>query len=150
MLMKHLLRLLLCALLAIFCVLQYIAMQSSSHGHGLEPAQLDSRCEVFFGILSAPDDNFWRSLMRNNWIRSLPPRYCYRFFIGTPPIKTLHDLEIEQQQYGDLVFLPMHDSYREISIKTIGIANWVRKHSLPEKLTTYFCSFTRIRNVLNW
>jgi hypothetical protein len=125
--MKSLLRRLLCVLFTIFCMLWYMTMQPSTRAHRFTPNPLDVRCEVLFGILSAPNNNFWRSLMRNNWISHLPPRYCYRFFIGNPPAESRRDLEKEQLQHGDLVYLPMQDSYTAISIKTTGIANWVRK-----------------------
>ena len=86
------------------------------------PSPIDGNCVFFFGILSAPKNRFWRQFMRDTWLKNLPDKCCYKFFLGR---HTSMALISEQRRTRDLGFLPINEGYDLLSLKTDAISDWV-------------------------
>jgi hypothetical protein len=100
-------------------------------GQPSETSPVDPSCVFFFGILSAPKNRFWRQFMRDTWIRALPSKCCYKFFLGRDLSASLLS---EQKRTLDLVFLPIEEGYDLLSLKTDAIADWVSSDAADRHL----------------
>ncbi|KAF4715351.1 Beta-1,3-galactosyltransferase 5, partial [Perkinsus olseni] len=88
---------------------------------------LAERSVVFVGIFSARRNFLLRQTLRQTWVSLLrrltfdSGRVDYRFFIGKGP----EEVSREQAAYGDLVELDVWDTYRNVTLKSLRMFQYV-------------------------
>uniref|UniRef100_A0AC34F1L3 Hexosyltransferase n=1 Tax=Panagrolaimus sp. ES5 TaxID=591445 RepID=A0AC34F1L3_9BILA len=67
--------------------------------------------------------------MRNSWLKNLPQNVLYQFIIGSTNNKTIDELiEIEDEEYGDIIISTLHETYSNLTLKTYSIFQWTQKY----------------------
>jgi len=95
---------------------------------------------VFVGVFSAPEYRKRREEVRSSWMSDelITDKFSpvqAKFILGSlegNPLKA--KLLLEQQRYGDMVFLPVKDSYEHLPQKTLAFFSWFNRTKDP----TYF------------
>jgi hypothetical protein len=73
---------------------------------------------LLIAITSCEKHRAWQFAQRQTWIRDIPQKVSYRFFLGGP---TPGDVE------NDEVFLDVPDDYLGLPLKTVGVSQWALK-----------------------
>ncbi|XP_046443670.1 uncharacterized protein LOC124193748 [Daphnia pulex] len=93
---------------------------------------------VFIAIISAAGNFKKRNDIRETWLIHLKSvleknllgiSTRFGFFLGQTPYDSIQKrIEEESQRHGDIVQIEMDDSYRNLTLKSIAVLNWVRQH----------------------
>ena len=95
---------------------------------------------LFLGIWSAPNYVYSnrRKLIRETWLKHVKdPHYHrglldvigYGFILGQTSNQTAQkEIEEESKIYGDILQVKMDDTYRNLTLKTVSILNWVNSN----------------------
>ena len=95
---------------------------------------------LFLGIWSAPNYVYSnkRKLIRQTWLKHVKdPHYHrglldvigYGFIVGQTSDQTAQkEIEEESRIYGDTLQVEMNDTYRNLTMKTVSILNWVNSY----------------------
>jgi len=80
---------------------------------------------LFIAIISGPGDFGQRQALRNSWIMKSPENDSlvsapgYKFYVGeTFDQNVISGIAKENEQYNDIIILPLYDSYLNLTLKT--------------------------------
>lgn len=83
---------------------------------------------LFVGVVTAPGYFLRREYIRKAWLRNpnigVGRPIEARFFVGEPQAEHAAALQREADEMGDIVQLPMHDSYDNLTAKTLELIRW--------------------------
>ena len=87
----------------------------------------DSDLDFMVLIISAPENEEKRNVLRQTWLKQLNSRNRtdYAFFVGLSKYKEVQKaIEKENDNYGDIIQLEMTDSYYRLTLKTVALLHW--------------------------
>lgn len=85
---------------------------------------------LFIGVMSAPENAARRDEVRNSWMQDRifqenNPKVATKFIVGQSANEDVRfQVEEETRQYGDIVMLPVEDSYSNLPNKSISFFRW--------------------------
>lgn len=117
---------------------------------------LASSPAVLVAVSSSPDHTSQRAAIRKTWMQYLSSTETLitdsrkantdvRFFIGE-----VYDLQVDEAlkaeavEFGDITRLDFHDSYENLTIKTVKMFGYARDHSFQSMFKTDDDSFVRL------
>ena len=97
------------------------------------PGQEHEVLDVVFVILSKPEDEYQRSVLRSSWTRitlsNRAPRFRHVFVLGSATnISVQQNIDVEKRQYNDILQKNISEGIRKITKKTLDGLEWVSKH----------------------
>eukprot|EP00871_Galdieria_phlegrea_P000080 jgi/Galph1/1072/GphlegSOOS_G5847.1 len=86
---------------------------------------------LFIAIISRPGEYNTRKAIRNTWLRKVNNDVTYKFFIGrnSQSLSESKQIEAEKVTYQDLIILPVHDTYENLTLKSVLAFDWISKNS---------------------
>jgi hypothetical protein len=100
------------------------------------PDNISSNKSVFIALISAPAHFQQRNDIRQTWnahLKNINKNVMgmarIGFFLGlTTNVTIQNQINEESKKHGDVVQIEMNDSYRNLTLKSIAVLNWVRQH----------------------
>uniref|UniRef100_A0A914Q3H6 Hexosyltransferase n=1 Tax=Panagrolaimus davidi TaxID=227884 RepID=A0A914Q3H6_9BILA len=85
--------------------------------------------QIVIIIPSRPNGFDNRMGIRSSWLQNLPPNVIYKFILGSTKNETLQELiKNEDEEFQDLIFSTLHESYSNLTLKTYSIFQWTQKY----------------------
>lgn len=114
-----------------------------------------NRTRLFIAIISAPGYIEKRQSIRNTWLRLLNETHVsdtlevagHAFVVGNTKE---HDVKLESETHGDILHIDFEDTYRNLTIKTVALMNWLRnKCSVDYVLKVDDDVYVNVRNLVS-
>ena len=90
---------------------------------------------LFVAVISAPDYFDKRQIIRQTWLRHMSEQSKqlnlsgFGFIVGLPKNNdTQVRIEKESAAYGDVLQIDMMDDYYNLTLKVVGLTNWLHDH----------------------
>jgi len=118
-----------------------------------KPKKDKEKKKLLIGILASYDRANRREAVRETWLKYAKDReseWTYKFFLATPSDPAKWDeAQKENEKHGDIEFLDFVDSYRNLSLKTLGITRWaVNNYNFEHLMKTDDDAFVRIDRLM--
>uniref|UniRef100_A0AC34FY09 Hexosyltransferase n=1 Tax=Panagrolaimus sp. ES5 TaxID=591445 RepID=A0AC34FY09_9BILA len=85
----------------------------------------DDMAKLLIIIPTRPSAFKTRMAIRNSWLKNTSSSVTHRFFIGSTSDESVQKLnQKEFQNFNDLIISNLHDSYKNISLKTFAMFQW--------------------------
>ena len=111
---------LLCVVLGCSVTLLFSGYQLK--GEGFNNVFVGEEYQLVVVILSSPENVNQRHAIRQTWLKDLDQRSQYMFVIGSLSFTAEQRQTVlsEQSVYSDILLLPVHDSYQELTRKLLA------------------------------